>query len=407
MLLLYELIIRIYGVILLIAALFHSKARELVRGREQSLDIILNKKSQYPKARWIWIHASSLGEFEQGRYMIDSLSSKFPEYKIALSFYSPSGYLPRSNYVNADMVFYLPLDTLKNAKNLIRVLSPHLAIFIKYDFWWNHLRALQLCSIPTLFISTTIRSNQYFIKYKLGGIRKILTKVNHFYVQTQESAELLNSIDIHTTTVVGDSRLDSIIHEKNEELPIKKEIFDWKINSTCIIYGSIHLTDIEIIKELSSLPGKHLIVPHDVDGKSIEVIQKQLPRAVLYTESGMSDSPIVILDKLGMLRHIYDTSDLVYIGGGFGRGIHNTLEPLVKLVPILIGPNYSKFPEAIDLVSKGAITVVDSAQNARNIANEILASPNKESKAVQQEYISSHSGATQQILSSIVKNGWI
>jgi len=407
MLYLYSLGTYIYGVILQFASFFDPKAKLLIRGREQSISVVKSIKLKYPDSKWIWIHAASLGEFEQGRYLIDRISADYSQYKIALSFYSPSGYVPQQNCQNVDMVFYMPLDTVYNANKLIDTLSPHLAIFIKYDFWWNHLNALQSKSIPTVFISTMIRYDQYFIKYKLGSIRSILSSVDHYYVQTQKSADLLQSIGIVNTTVTGDSRLDSILFEEVNDVPIQKEILNWKSNGKCIIYGSVHLSDLEIIKEMSSINAKHLIVPHDIDSANITAFQSQLPASMIYSQSGLEDSSMVILDKLGVLRHIYNTADLVYIGGGFGKGIHNILEPLVQLIPILIGSNYHKFPEAVDLITEDAIKAIDTATLACIEAKNMLMESNNERKKTQNQYIRTHSGATEKILPSLEENKWI
>ena len=407
MLYLYSLGTYIYGVILQFASFFDPKAKLLIRGREQSISVVKSIKLKYPDSKWIWIHAASLGEFEQGRYLIDRISADYSQYKIALSFYSPSGYVPQQNCQNVDMVFYMPLDTVYNANKLIDTLSPHLAIFIKYDFWWNHLNALQSKSIPTVFISTMIRSDQYFIKYKLGSIRSILSSVDHYYVQTQKSADLLQSIGIVNTTVTGDSRLDSILFEEVNDVPIQKEILNWKSNGKCIIYGSVHLSDMEVIKEMSSINVKHLIVPHDIDSANITAFQSQLPASMIYSQSGLEDSSMVILDKLGVLRHIYNTADLVYIGGGFGKGIHNILEPLVQLIPILIGSNYHKFPEAVDLITEDAIKAIDTATLACIEAKNMLMESNNERKKTQNQYIRTHSGATEKILPSLEENKWI
>ncbi len=396
-----------YGVILNLASFVDPKAKKLVQGRKQTLKIIESKKAEYPNTKWIWVHAASLGEFEQGRHLINRISAEYPEYKIALSFYSPSGYEPRQNYKIADLVVYMPLDTKQKAIEFINTLSPHLAIFIKYDFWWNHLNELQSKAIPTIFISAEIRPNQYFIKNKLGGIRSILTKIDHFYLQTQRSADLLNSIGISSTTVTGDSRLDSIINEEKLALPIQKEIETWKSGQKCIIYGSVHLSDINAIKQMLNIEAKHLIVPHDVDLINISSIQSHLPNAVKYSELGFNNSSVVILDQIGVLRHLYYTADLVYIGGGFGKGIHNTLEPLVQLVPIIIGPSYSKFPEAIELISVDAIRTIHTANIAFEEAEQMLMSSNHLRKMAQRQYIRTHSGATAHIIVSLANNNWI
>ena len=182
---------------------------------------------------------------------------------------------------------------------------------------------------------------------------------------------------------------------------------DWKSSGKCIIYGSVHLSDLEVIQEMSSINAKHLVVPHDIDAANISAFQSQLPEAMIYGQSGLKVSSMVILDKLGILRHIYSTADLVYIGGGFGKGIHNILESLVQLIPILIGPNYLKFPEAVDLISEDAIKTINTATLACVQAKKMLMEPNKQRRKSQEQYIRSHSGATNQVVSSLSEKKWI
>lgn len=406
MLSIYSFGIFIYGLLLRFFSIFNVKAQKLVVGRSKTFDIIRKGKAIYPNSDWIWIHASSLGEFEQGRYLIEEIKSKHSSYKIALSFYSPSGYEPRKDYQFADMVFYLPLDSPSNASQLVKLLSPKLAIFIKYDFWWNHLRSLIKYQIPTVFISAMIRRDQYFIKYNLKSLRSILGDITHFYVQNKNSQIILNEKGIKQCTVTGDSRLDSILHEESLNLEIHREILEWKGAKKCIVYGSIHKSDIPIIRELQDVDARHLIVPHDVNDENIDTIRKSVLGSELYSSSGF-ESNIVILDKTGILRFIYACSDLVYIGGGFGKGIHNILEPLIHHKPIIIGPKYDKFPEATDLVEKDAIRTINTTNQARVIAKDYLNGENNQIKILQDQYIKAKSGSTHKILRSMTKNGWI
>lgn len=407
MLKLYSIGIQVYGALLWIAAFFQPKAQLLVSGRKGVSKYITDQKLKYPNSNWIWIHAASLGEFEQGRYLIERLKTEYPQHKIALSFYSPSGYEPRKNYDKADMVFYLPLDTPINAITTIKLLNPRLAIFIKYDFWWNHLKALQDQNIPTVFISAMIRSDQYFVKRPLGQIRSILQGVRHYYVQTDESKALLAGMNINHATVIGDSRLDSIINEIQPELPIFDELVKWKSTRQCIIYGSVHKSDIPIIRSMMDIDACHLIVPHDVDKSSISLFDSAFRDAVLYSDQGFVFDHNVILDKTGLLRYIYQYTDIVYIGGGFSSGIHNILEPLVHIKPILIGPNYNKFPEAIELVSVDVIQTINTAKEALKGTKAALAKDNKLRALNQNLYIAKHSGATDIILRSLYDNRWI
>jgi len=404
---LYSSAIRLYGLAIHFTALFSSKARHIVEGRRQTFSHIAARKAKYSDSEWLWIHAASLGEFEQGRYLIEQLRTNYPQYKIALSFYSPSGYIPRQQYDQVDAVFYIPLDTLSKASELVQILSPKLAIFIKYDFWWNHLKALQSAKIPTVFVSAMIRKDQYFIKRSLGNIRSILKGVNHYYVQNPESKQLLQSIGINQSTICGDSRLDSIVNELPQQLKVSEKLFNWKKDRKCIIYGSVHMSDMHIVNAMLGKDACHLVVPHDVDDDNIVRIQKAISTESQLCREAEMNSNVVILAQTGILRHIYDLADIVYIGGGFGNGIHNILEPLVQLKPILIGPRYDKFPEAIVLTKKGAIEVVVDSQSAIQAKNRLLGKDNNSELQKQKTYISMNTGATQKILHSLSKNLWI
>lgn len=407
MLRLYSLGISIYGFLLGIAALFVPKAKKLITGRNNTFQAITEAKRKFINEDWIWIHAASLGEFEQGRYLIEKLKTDHPEYRIALSFYSPSGYEARKDYKYCDLVFYLPLDSPKRALKLVDELSPKLAVFIKYDFWWNHLKALQIRKIPTVFISAMFRKEQYFVKHRLGSIRSILQGINHYFVQTPESYEILKNMNISQAIIAGDSRLDSIINERPRALNILEQIILWKKDGKCIIYGSVHRSDISSIRSMQMIEACHLIVPHDVDEANITHFKKAFPNSSLYSDSGFEKGNSVILDVAGALRYIYQESDMVYIGGGFGSGIHNILEPLVYHKPILIGPKFSKFPEAADLVAKDAVRTFSKPNEAFVAANEALKGYNNVTEAVQKEYIRENSGATEIILQSLIDNHWI
>lgn len=404
---LYSIAIYIYGILLRMLSFFIPKARLIVDGRKHTFSDIAEQKAKYPDCEWLWIHASSLGEFEQVRHIIDRLKSDYTNYRIALSFYSPSGYIPRKKYHNADAVFYLPLDTTHNAKKLISLLYPKLVMFVKYDFWWNLLESLQIYNIPTIFISSTFRTNQYFIKWRLGKIRKILKGIDHFYVQTAENKQVLSNIGINKSTTSGDSRLDSIVNEVKQELPIYDEIERWKTYNPCIIYGSIHLSDLSVVNSLQNIDAYHLIVPHDIDKSNIKKLIESIPDSKLYSIDGFDQGKVVILDQLGVLRNIYQFADLIYIGGGFGSGIHNILEPLVHLKPILIGPNYDKFPEAVSLVKNKAIATINNGEEALNLARIDLNENNILKAERQSQYIESRTGATDIILRSLSDNHWI
>lgn len=391
---LYEILIRCYGLAIKCVSPFSPKAKKWVLGRRDSFKYLQNARNQFIDDKWIWIHVASLGEFEQARYLIELIKNGNTNTKIALSFYSPSGYESRKDYPLADYVFYMPIDTKANAKKTISILRPTAAIFVKYDFWWHHLSQLHISKVPTYFISATIRKDHYFVKYPLFKFRNILRTVNHFFVQTESDAEELNSIAITQHTVCGDTRLDSIINEVKPLISIKAKLKKWIDGQKCIIYGSVHLSDIEVVEPMSKINNaKHIIVPHDIDIQNVNKIGSALNVTALSSESDYSEDHIII-NEIGVLRHIYDLADLVYIGGGFGNGIHNILEPLVSLVPIIIGPKYEKFPEAVILNQSRAIRVIKNKAEAIDIATEILSSNQNELINAQSFYINQNKGAT-------------
>lgn len=315
-----------------------------------------------PEDKIIWVHCSSLGEFEQGRPVIEKAKTEFPNHKIVVSFFSPSGYEVRKNYKGADYIFYLPLDTKQNAKALVKTLHPEILILVKYEYWYNLLKRLQKKKIPVIVISAVIKEKNVFFKAWGSWFRKIIRRISHFFVQDQDSKNLLESINFHEVTVSGDTRFDrvkEILNSKNELIFVEK----FKGNSKLIVAGSTWPDDDEILTDFinSKLPEdwKIIFAPHNIDQKKIIQLKEKLKLpTTIYTqlkEEELTDSSVLIVDTIGILTKIYAYADVSYVGGGFTKtGVHNTLEPAVFGVPIIFGPNYQRYFEAIELIENEA-----------------------------------------------------
>lgn len=358
--LIYNLFISLYGLAISIASSFNPKAKLWIDGRK---DWKQKMKSHIkPDDKIIWVHCSSLGEFEQGRPVIEKAKTEFPNHKIVVSFFSPSGYEVRKNYNGADYIFYLPLDTKSNAKILIKILHPEILILVKYEYWYNLLKRLQKKKIPIIVISAVIKEDNLFFKAWGSWSRKIISKISHFFVQDQDSKNLLESINIENVTVSGDTRFDrvkEILNSTNELTFVEK----FKGNSKLIVAGSTWADDDEILIDFinSKLPldWKIIFAPHNIDQKKILQLKEKLKLpTTIYTqlnENELIDSRVLIVDTIGILTKIYSYADISYVGGGFTKtGVHNTLEPAVFGVPIIFGPNYQRYFEAIELIEGGA-----------------------------------------------------
>lgn len=364
----YNLFIRLYGLGISVAAWFNPKAKLWKKGRENWQQQM--KKSIEPFAKVIWIHCSSLGEFEQGRPVIEEMRKKYLNHQIAVSFFSPSGYEVRKDYQGADYIFYLPLDTPKNAEKLIEILRPEMLVLVKYEYWYNLLKQLEKRQIPVVVISAVIKEKSLFFKSWGKWFREIMLGIDHFFVQEENSKLLLNSIGIDQVTVSGDTRFDRVkeILLANESLDFVKT---FKGNSKLIVAGSTWAEDEEILLNWinNHLPKdwKVIIAPHDIVEKRVQSLAEALnKKTAVYTQSNaeeMNDAQILLVDTIGLLTKIYAYSDVSYVGGGFTKsGVHNTLEPAVYGVPILFGPNYQNFFEAMELVEQlAAVSFKDFA----------------------------------------------
>lgn len=336
-------------------SLFNEKARFWVQGRKNIWSTIL--KSDVNNYSNIWFHVSSLGEFEQARPLIEQIKIQYPEFKIVLTFFSPSGYEIRKNYKNADYIWYLPVDTPKNAKRFVEIIKPVKVFFVKYDFWFFYLSFLRKNKIPTYLVSGIFRQNQLFFK-KIGKkYSKLLSSFNHFFVQNRESEILLNSLGYKNITIAGDTRFDRVIEIAENSKNFNK-IERFVNEKFCIICGSTWPEDEKILLEYAnnSIEYKFIIAPHNIDEQHVINILQKINRSVIrYSKienQNLSDYQILIIDNIGMLSSIYKYGKVAYIGGGFGAGIHNIIEAAVYGMPVIFATNYKKFQEAKDLIEK-------------------------------------------------------
>ena len=338
-----------------IASLFNKKVKKMWAGERQAVKVLKEKVA--PEARYIWFHAASLGEFEQGRPLIEHLRETHPEYKILLTFFSPSGYEVRKNYEGADIICYLPLDTIRNARRFLRAVKPVMAFFIKYEFWYNYLHILQHRGVPTYSVSSIFRPDQIFFQWYGRQYGRVLKCFTHFFVQNLESKALLAKLGITDVDVVGDTRFDRVlqIKEASKQLPIVEQFTAHA--QKVFVAGSSWLPDEDIFIKYFDIhkDWKLIIAPHVISDEHLSQIFELLKgrRVVRYTEAteeNVKDAEVLIIDCFGLLSSIYHYGTVSYVGGGFGVGIHNVLEAAVWDIPVVFGPNNKHFQEAQGLM---------------------------------------------------------
>ena len=368
MLFIYNLIVLFAAQILKILALFSSKMKLFVEGRKSVFQTFKDKIHSEDKV--FWFHAASLGEYEQGLPVIEKVKEQFPQHKIVITFFSPSGYEVRKNNAIADVTVYLPLDSKANAKQFLDLVHPEKVFFIKYEFWPNYLYELKQRNIPTYLISGIFREKQVFFKWYGGFYRNALKTFNYFFVQNEKSKTLLQSIGFTNSKVSGDTRFDRVVAilEKDNSLDF---IEQFKNNQTTIVIGSSWPKDEELLVNFinqSSDNVKFIIAPHNIKSEQIQNLQQSITKSsVLFSEKNnidVSKYNVFIIDTIGILTKIYSYADIAYVGGGFGNpGVHNILEPATFGIPIVIGPNYSHFAEATALVGlEGCVSVKNQSE---------------------------------------------
>ena len=410
MLFLYNLVISIAGFFLKIVALFSPKIKLFIDGRKNVFSILEEKIK--PTDKTIWFHSASLGEYEQGLPVIEKIKEKYPSHKIIVTFFSPSGYEVRKNNTVADFTIYLPLDTKSNAKKFLKLVHPELAFFIKYEFWLNYLKELEKSRIPTYLISGIFRDNQMFFKWYGGFYRKALNAFTYFFVQNESSKEKIEAIGFKNVIVSGDTRFDRVaaIFERDNTVDFIEKFTN---NSPTIVIGSSWPKDEALLAEyINQAPEnvKFIIAPHNIKQEQISSLKSQITKSmVLFSEkdtvADLSHYNVFIIDTVGLLTKIYSYGTIAYVGGGFGNpGIHNILEPATFGIPIVIGPNYSNFAEAVELVKIGGCTVISNSIELKQNLDRLLLDENylKEKSQICKSYIQDNKGATDSIMKIVL-----
>lgn len=398
---LYTAFVYSYGLAIRLVSLFNAKAALWIKGRRNWHTILVSKREK--GAKYIWVHCASLGEFEQGRPVIEKFKNEYPGYRIALTFFSPSGYEIRKNYELADIISYLPLDTPSNAASFVSALQPEMAIFVKYEFWYHHLKAIHDRHIPLFLISAHFKPGQVFFSWYGRFFRKTLSFFSYIFVQEEQSKKLLATIGVNNVAIAGDTRFDRVfeIKQKIKELPFFREL---RSGLRVLVAGSTWPPDEELLlKFIKQNPHiKCVIAPHEIGELHVKAIIRQGEELGLslkrYSEVNAREAAVIIIDSIGLLSSLYAYADIAYIGGGFGKGIHNVLEAAVYEIPVFFGPHYERFNEAVQLVKRGGAGVVKSLDDLGEI-NALLnnAKALEETGTVIKDFMQESRGATERI----------
>ena len=408
----YSFAIYLYMLAVGIAAIFNKRARKLAIGHRNAFFRL--RRLVEKDARYIWFHAASLGEFEQGRPLMERLRRERPEYKILLTFFSPSGYEVRKDWEGADIVCYLPLDTPTNVRIFFHYVKPEMLFLIKYEFWHNYLQACRRRSIPVYSVSSIFRPGQIFFRWygRLGGYRRVLNCITHFFVQNQQSKDLLATLG-HTdnVTIVGDTRFDRVLDIRRAAKPLPL-VERFTKDYTVFVAGSSWPPDEALFipwfksSRVQGVKRRLIIAPHQIGEDHLRAIEQALQgyRVLRYsraTEDNVAEADVLIIDCFGLLSSIYRYGQLAMVGGGFGVGIHNIPEAAVYGIPVLIGPNNQNFREARQLLDVGACFEVHDTADFNRIADNLLSDADAYRRAADaaRSYIADNSGATDQIFS--------
>lgn len=397
--LLYDIGLGAYHTGIKLSSPFNKKANQWVAGRK---DWQTNLKAILDGRPVMWVHCASLGEYEQGKPVIEALELEQPGKQVLVSFYSPSGYEVVKRREPNRAIVYLPADNRSNAKEFLQTVNPVLAIFIKYEFWYHYLQFLRWHKVPTILVSGIFRSSQSFFKPWGGLHREMLGCFSHFFVQDDDSRGLLQGIGLNNVTVAGDTRFDRVvaIQGNPQKLPLVEQ---FKADAPIFIAGSTWPADEEVLlpllPDLIAKGWKVIIAPHNIDGQHITQLQKTLgDKATTYSEADLSKD-ILVVDNVGLLASMYQYAELAYVGGGFGKGIHNTLEAAANGLPVIFGPNYHKFKEARDLVHIGGAFPVGNFTELKLRINTLMGeSEYVNASQATLQYVNSNTGATNQVV---------
>ena len=390
-----------------IASLFNKKVRKMWRGEREAFKVLKQKVD--PNAKYIWFHAASLGEFEQGRPLMERIRKEHPQYKILLTFYSPSGYEVRKNYEGADIICYMPVDTRLNAIRFLRLVRPVMAFFIKYEFWSNFLHILKHRNIPTYSVSSIFREDQVFFKWYGKSYAGVLKCFTRFFVQNEESKRLLESIGITDVDVVGDTRFDRVlqIKEAAKQLPICEA---FQKDYHVFVAGSSWPPDEDIFLRFFNAhkEWRLIIAPHVIGEDHLKQILSKIEgkKVVRYTQTSVeeaAEADVLIIDCFGLLSSMYHYGDVAYVGGGFGVGIHNTLEAAVWDMPVIFGPNNKKFQEAQGLLKSGGGFEINTYEDFEGLMQSLMNDAEFLRQAGEKAgaFVASLSGATGKVLSQV------
>jgi 3-deoxy-D-manno-octulosonic-acid transferase len=410
----YELFLLLYATAFRIAALFNTKARLGLQGRKNIFSTI---QANLPPSsnQVVWMHCSSVGEFEQGRPLVESLKKNYPSISITITFFSASGYEATKNYEGADQIYYLPFDGASNAKKMVELLNPSLVIWIKYEFWYHYLHELKSRKIPVLLISGIFRNSQPFFKWYGSLWKEMLASFTYFFVQNESSLKLLSSIAINNNVIItGDTRFDRVIEiaEKFEPISI---IEKYCKNNRVIVAGSTWEEDeTELIHYIKANPAiKFIIAPHETDQGNIQQMMKVFPNALLYTDltnalvEQREINNLLIIDNVGMLSRLYHYASITYVGGGFGAdGVHNVLEAAVYGKPVIFGPEYKKYAEAIGLVESGGGIPIKNALELESVLNLLWEQEDvlKTKGIASKKFVFANAGASKKIIQFVQEN---
>lgn len=407
----YNIAISIYAFFIRLIAPFHKKAKQMIKGHSDTFVIL--KKQIDPNSKYVWFHVASLGEYEQALPMIETIRKEKPTYKIMLSFFSPSGYEVQKNNTLVDIVCYLPFDTKANVKRFLDLAQPQIAIFVKYEFWYNFIHELYSREIPVYLISAVFRPNQMFFKPWGGVFKKMLNYYAQIFVQDKESKRLINQKGLNNVTVMGDTRMDRVIKIKENalQLPIVEKFATPKNNKSVLVAGSTWPEDETLLINYFNKHAylKLIIAPHLIDEAHLKQIEMKLKRpSIRYSQTHSAnikllDYDCLIIDNFGLLSSIYRYGQIAYIGGGFGAGIHNLPEAAVHGIPVIFGPNNKKFIEAKELLNIGGGFTINNEADLNKTLKQFVTCPEDLEIAGEKatEYIYTNAGATKKIVDKI------
>lgn len=388
--------------ILRIVALFHPKAKYFIAGRK-NWRRRLQKVFEKEERPIIWMHCASLGEFEQGRPVLEAIRERFPGYALLLTFFSPSGYELRKNYSGADMVFYLPVDSRRSAKAFLDIVQPELALFVKYEFWYYYLQALKKRQIPTILFSAYFQDNQPFFKFYGGLYRRMLSCYQQIFVQDDNSQKLLAQINVHQVRIAGDTRFDRASKVLASLKPFPN-VLAFKQECRLLVAGSTWPEDEALLKRalptLSENNYKILLVPHEAGEANIRRVMDLFgAEACLWhdADGALEQKKVAVVDSVGHLSYLYQYADVAWIGGGFGKGIHNILEPAVFGIPVFFGPKFQRFREAVDMMALNAVAQVSDGEELTALLQDNVRLKIMGTNAA--GYVHAQLGATEKIIS--------